>query len=222
MTTKQKKSPITKYLQLFGILILLVILPLAALFFSRSGLALNKKIKSEIKLLKDSIPSPDFSLTDYNKITVNKENLKDYLYLVQFAPINCTEDCKKNMDALFELQQSFAVNERKNMVFITHLIDADPAQAKEFIKTHQIDTFNWMVLNTPQSTAADLSKAYRVDANAPHQLSLISDQGYLCDVYDLKNKEDRKNLPIHMTLMVKKQRRDPIEYKPEQDPYKNQ
>ena len=175
-----------------------------------------------IKLLKDSIPSPAFNLTDYNQILVNKENLKDYLYLVQFAPVNCSGECEQNMDALFELQQSFSINERKNMLFITHLIDADAKQAKEFIKQHQIDTFNWMVLTTPQSTAMDLGKAYQVDANAPHQLSLVSDQGYICDVYNLKEKEDRKNLPIHMALMVKKQRREQIEYKPEQDPYQNQ
>ena len=216
---KKEKSKLTSVLQISAILVLLVILPAIALFFSTSGLALNKRIKSEIKLLKDSIPAPTFSLLDYNNRVVADTNLSNYLKIVQFVSSDCSSDCEQHIKYLVDGQKEFAMTERKNMRLVTHFINASPAELKALIQKHNIDTLNWKVVAIPVSQAAPLSKAYRLDSPSANQICMVSDQGYLCNTYDLAKAEDRATLPAHIVVMVKKSRREKIEYRPEQDPY---
>ncbi|KGE89771.1 hypothetical protein IX84_00120 [Phaeodactylibacter xiamenensis] len=189
-------------IQIGGLLLLLVVLPLGSWYYLQTGL--NYRIQA-LNELKDIAPLADFELVNYNDSLVKAERFADQLVVGHFYT-------GANKEAYFDLLQRMEeqFDERKDVYFLTFRAGTDIATRAEsaqlLLDSKVEDPEQFFFLHGDAAQIAGLAKTMKLDG-AVQSGSLVdnarlffADSAMVRSTYDMNNAEDLKLLIKHITL----------------------
>ncbi|MEQ8707301.1 MAG: hypothetical protein RIC19_25435 [Phaeodactylibacter sp.] len=189
-------------IQIGGLLLLLVVLPLGSWYYLQTGL--NYRINA-INELKDIAPLADFELLNYNDSLVAQERFADQLVVGHFYT-GANE--KVYFDLLKRMKEQF--DERRDVYFLTFREGTDiatQAESAQLLLDYGVeDPEQFFFLHGDGPQIAALADAMKLTA-ATQSGSLVdntqlffSDSAMVRSHYDMTNAEDLKLLIKHITL----------------------
>ncbi len=189
-------------IQIGGLLLLLVLLPLGSWYYLQTGL--NYRIEA-MQELEDIAPLPGFELLNYNDSMVQAERFKDQLVVGHFYTGAYEE---AYLDLLQRLKEQF--DERRDVYFLTFRAGEDigtRAASTQLLLDHQIDDENqFFFLHGAPEEVARLAAAVKLDQAVQggqlvdNQRLFFADSAQVRSHYDLTNEADLKLLIKHITL----------------------
>src|SRR5665213_69091 len=164
------KSPVKKYLILFGI----ICFPIVVWFLIITGknnynplpILGNYSIDSTIvngKYKVDTVyPTiPDFTMTDQDGKTITQNDIKGKFYVTDFFFASCPTFCPKLSNGLKDVYDKF--NKANDFLIISYTVDPDHDSVpvlKEYAKKYGADASRWLFLRGDKKQVHDLSMSY--------------------------------------------------------------
>ncbi|KAA3636196.1 MAG: hypothetical protein DWQ02_08625 [Bacteroidetes bacterium] len=206
MTRKQRNI-----LNFLALLFLLIVLPVAALYFLDMGVDYRKELLAE---LGDHGQAPEFSLVSVNGDTINQNSLKNHIALVNFMGFNqgsLQEDVKGQ--SLKKLNGQFG--DREEVIFLNFISKSasdslDFINVRSFLESNELETcekcyFVFAGKSEMESLATDgfgmtFENGMNVLNNA--SLALCDKTGTIKRYYNLEDKADEQLLVRHVIMFL--------------------
>lgn len=189
-------------IQIGGLLLLLVLLPLGSWYYLQTGL--NYRIKA-MQELEDIAPLPAFELLNYNDSLVHSDRFKDQLVVGHFYTGAYEE---AYLDLLQRLKEQF--DERRDVHFLTFRAGKDigtRATSTQLLLDNELEdeTQFFFLHGDPEvlaglATSVKLGQAVQDGQLVDNQRLFFADSAQVRHHYDLTNEEDLKLLIKHITL----------------------
>jgi len=200
------------YIVLIASMFFLIGLPILTVTFSKLGLDKFKSIKSDMRLLKDSLQLQKFDAIAAQGDTFNAESLRDRLILIHLF------DCQKanpDFTTFQRLQKQFSgKEERGNVFFLSMPIQSTTCDTANIMAKNNLGDY-WFLLPTNASVLQNLKIT-----NTNEQILLIDPRGYLCDSYAINSDQDYDRMRAAISLLMPKQKRKKYQYRAETNMYK--
>lgn len=188
-------------MQIGGLLLLLVVLPLGSWYYLQTGL--NYRLEA-INELEDIAPLADFQLMNYNDTLISSAAFEDQLVVGHFYT-------GANEEAYFDLLQRLKAqfDERRDVYFLTFREGEDigtrAASAQLLLDYDLEDPEQFFFLHGESGEVANLAASMKVAAAQSGQLVdnnqlFFSDSAMVRSVYDMTKADDLKLLIKHITL----------------------
>jgi hypothetical protein len=189
-------------LQIGGLLLLLVVLPLGSWYYLQTGL--NYRIQA-INELKDIAPVAEFELINYNDTLVSSGQFSDQLVVGHFYT-------GANQDTYFDLLQRLKeqFDERRDVYFLTFREGADIATQAEsaqlLLDSGVEDPGQFFFLHGDASQIAGIAESMKLSgitqsgSLVDNKQLFFADSAMVRGTYDMTNAEDLKLLIKHITL----------------------
>lgn len=189
-------------IQIGGLLLLLVVLPLGSWYYLQTGL--NYRIQA-INELQDIAPLPDFELLNYNDSTVAQERFSDQLVIGHFYT-GANEAVY--FDLLQRLKEQF--DERPDVSFLTFREGRDIgtlAESAQLLLDYGVEDpeqFFFLHGEEPEmarlAASLKLTGAVQSGSLVDNQQLFFADSAMVRGTYDMTDTEDLKLLIKHITL----------------------
>lgn len=200
--TQQMAKHRMNIVQIGGLLLLLVVLPLGSWYYLQIGL--DYRLQS-IKELQEIAPLPSFELTNYNDSTVQSKRFEDYLLIGHF---HNEPQSQAYAELLVRLKAQF--DDREDVFFSTFVAGNEGeqrAQSAQFLYDYGIeDEAQFFFLHGSPDRISSLAEQAALplqDRNmslADNSLLFFADSASIRGFYDFHNQEDLKRLIKHITL----------------------
>lgn len=188
-------------IQIGGLLLLLVVLPLGSWYYLQTGL--NYRLEA-INEMQDIAPMGDFELMNYNDTLVTAAPFKDQLVIGHFYT-------GANKEAYFNLLKRMKAqfDERKDVYFLTlregEDIGTRAASAQLLLDYGLEDPEQFYFLHGTSGELAGLASSMQLSASESGQLVdnnqlFFADSAMVCGIYDMTKSEDLKLLIKHITF----------------------
>lgn len=198
------------------VLLFLVILPVTAVWFSKRGLDTYRTMRSEMRLLPDSIAAPELNLRTHRGVPVDTSYTKGKMYLVHVTAGTMEQAGSQTvLSVLQPVQRQFNKEDAGRYRIFTLTADSSAVEAQ--IARHGLDSLNWKFLPVAEQNIAEWQARFRLQQ--ADQVALVNSKGYLCDVYALNDSAALERLKAHMALVIPKKDRKRYQYRPDEDPY---
>jgi hypothetical protein len=200
------------YFVIIASMFFLIGLPVLTVTFSKMGLDKFKSIKSDMRLLKDSLQLQQFDAVSAQGDTFNAESLRSRLILIHLF------DCQKeNPDfATFQrVQKQFGgKEERGNVFFLSMPIGEGSCDTAAILSKNNLGEY-WFLLPANPLVIQNLKIS-----NTNEQILMIDPRGYLCDSYAINNDEEYDRMRAAISLLMPKQKRKKYQFRAETNMYK--
>lgn len=200
--TQQMAKHRMNIVQIGGLLLLLVVLPLGSWFYLQTGL--DYRLQS-IQELQEIARLPAFELTNYNDSTVQSKRFEDYLLIGHF---HNEPQSQAYAELLVRLKAQF--DDREDVFFSTFVVGNEAeqrAQSLQFLYDYELEDEAqvFMLHDSPEriSRLAEQAALPLQDHNmslADNSLLFFADSASIRGFYDFHNAEDLKRLIKHITL----------------------
>lgn len=189
-------------IQIGGLLLLLVVLPLGSWYYLQTGL--NYRIQA-INELKDIAPLSEFELMNYNDTLVSSGRFEDMLVVGHFYT-------GANESAYFDLLQRLKeqFDERRDVYFVTFREGTDIgtlASSAQLMLDYEVeDPDQFFFLHGEGQEVARFAEAMQLSGVGQSGSLVDNNQLFFADsamvraTYDMSNEEDLKLLIKHITL----------------------
>ncbi|MCR9102589.1 MAG: hypothetical protein NXI25_21730 [bacterium] len=189
-------------IQIGGLLLLLVVLPLGSWYYLQTGL--NYRIQA-INELEDIAPLADFELVNYNDSLIDAARFADQLVIGHFYT---GAHQKAYFDLLQRMKEQF--DERKDVYFLTFRAGTDIATRAEsaqlLLDSGVEDPEQFFFLHGEAAQVANLAEAMKLEGTVQsgslvdNARLFFADSAMVRSTYDMNNAEDLKLLIKHITL----------------------
>lgn len=224
--SETKKNPLAAVV----FFLMVIVLPLITVYFSKFGLDAYKDLRSEMPFLKDSIRVNFNDLNTYWNAELNNEFIKEKMVFVAFADNDCKEKLGETIDFLKKILNKFEKDDQHKMLFVVHAIDEtqDSTWSLEaHVKDWQLDTSAWKFtknanlqayLLKPENKCPTIvlldGRVSRKDKTNNYKKGPL-----LCAHYNIKDEKTLEQLLKHIPVLMPKKERKSIQYKAEEKLY---
>lgn len=199
MASDNKVSGRTKWMQLGGLFLLLVVFPIGSWYYLQMGLDYRLEARAELQPLADL---PAFELLNYDSQAISSDAFKDYLVVGHFHT-GAPKDAY--LQVLAKLYDQY--DERKDVFFLSFTPDSILAISAEQLKSSGLRDSSQVYFVNGDEVDAILSAlspplAERGMDLANNSLLFFSDSSVVKGYYDFNRTEELKKLVKHITLKL--------------------
>ena len=206
------KSNSKKLLAFIGLGLFLLVFPVATVMLSKSGLDKYRAIKSDMALYKDSLFLPVLSLPELNRPQgqVLAEAIRGRAALLQIHGPSL-EASEAGAGHMRDLQKLLHKEHQGNYLLISLFAAEDSALIPAFLERHRPDTSHWRIYLAEAEQLADLRPKLRLTQG--QEVLLLAPDTRLCEVYDLKESQNKTRSFQHLGIVLPAQERKSVEYR---------
>lgn len=210
--------------------LMVLVLPLITVYFSKFGLDAYKDLRSEMPFLKDSIRVSFNQLPTYWSAELDNESIREKMIFVAFGDADCKEKIGETVGFLKNIQSKFNKEDQHKMLFVVHTIDNAQdstwdldAKVKEwgvdtsdwkFTKTAKLADYRLNLENKCETIALFDGRVSRKDTTGNYRSGPL-----MCAHYNIKDAATEGQLLKHMAVLMPKKERKKIQYKAEEKLY---
>jgi protein SCO1 len=122
--------------------------------------------QNEEESFPESVPAPDFTLTDQDGHPVQLSSLRGKVVLLDFIYTSCPGPCPLLSRKFAQFQQKLGERVGKDVMLLSITVDPQhdtPAVLKEYARRYQADTSGWKFLTGSSQQIIEVSFQYGVD-----------------------------------------------------------
>jgi len=167
---------------------------------------------------------PDFEFTDQDNNKVNKQTLKDKIYVTEYFFTTCKSICPVMNDNLIGVYKQF--NDRKEFLILSHTVDPENDSVevlKQYADAHGVKDKQWLFVTGKKTELYELArKGYLLDAEEGNggeedfvhtqNFALIDKEAHIRGFYDGTDSLEIVRLKQDIKLLLKE-----YEYKSKPD-----
>jgi hypothetical protein len=197
MASENKAAGKMKWIQLGGLFLLLVVLPIGSWYYLQRGLDYRLEARAELQPLADL---PAFELLNYDSQSIASDAFQDYLLIGHFYSGAPTEAYLQVLNKLYD-----QYDERKDVFFFNFTPDSIQAVSTEQLKNAGLRDSSQIYFVNGDRVSELLSAikpplAERGMELSDNSLLFFSDSSVVKGYYDFSQAEELKKLVKHITL----------------------
>lgn len=218
--TDKEKSPTA----IIAFVLFIVVLPIATVIFSKTGLDRYKEIRGEMRFLKDSIRVDFNQVISVDGATLNNGYIRGKLVLTGFANGDCSKKVETLVQEMKRVQERLSAEDQRKILFVLHidpstLSDSTVGEYRESLGV--TDTSQWKLVEggTPARYQIEEGSTCTTIALLDGRVSRKDKSDnylkgpLLGDYYKLQEQLDEEALLRHMAILMPAKKRKSIEYK---------